>query len=455
MIKDLAGVVLKGVTIMKKKVTIWVIIGVLVLCATGAGIWFWMRRGGEAPKDEQQPKDPNVVAGQELADSGDVAAAIKKYEETILQKPESVDASVALAEAYAKQGDIDKARKEIDRIATLVPTDTRIYDTMVGIYKEQNRYVDAALFINSISDATVRASYEKKLRGEDFPMYTGFGNTSGNLTNEGLVAITDDAVYYSDKMDGKALYRASLDGNDKKKLSDLPARDINVWGDTVYFIDSDQYKIHAVKTDGSDERELINVFAQRLMIIGDRLYYSNWGDSCKIYSAKLDGTDNKLAIDVQVSEMSLSGAWLYYIDREQMDQALYCIRIDGQDKAQLSEGNSLFASGLADEVYFVNWADGGKLYRMRRDQSTAPEALSENKVGYVNLCGDWVYYIDWVKGEHIYRRNINDGTVEQVNNDPSEGVFVKGDYVYYYNSADGKRLYRVNTNGKNKTLIGK
>ena len=60
-----------------------------------------------------------------------------------------------------------------------------------------------------------------------------------------------------------------------------------------------------------------------------------------------------------------------------------------------------------------------------------------------------------MKGEHIYRRNINDGTVEQVNNDPSEGVFVKGDYVYYYNSADGKRLYRVNTNGKNKTLIGK
>lgn len=426
-----------------KKTILWIIIAVVVLGLIGGGIYLFVGNQTE----DQEPSDTDIVIADDKLDS-----TIEENKNIILTEPQNVDASLILAKAYAQKGDIAAARNEIDRIMSLVPSEFRIYDTMLDIYAEKSDYVSAALFLETLS-IDYKGRYEEELRKRGYGLYAGFGNTTGNLTNYGWVCIDDDAIYYSENLDGKALYRADLDGENKVKLSDHPAQDINVVGDTVYFVDNKEYKIYSVKKDGSDHKLLLDIFGQRLFVIGDRLYYVNWGDGCKIYSAKLDGSDNKMVIDVSADQVSLSGAWLYYQNRDQME-AISKVKIDGTENTLLNEVNCLFVNGAGEHIYYANWGDGGKLYRCVNDMSEEPQALTDSKVGYINLYGDWVYYVDWIKDQYIFRQNIKTGEVECISEDMCKGIFVKGDYVYYYNELDSDRLYRMDLDGDNRMLVG-
>ena len=426
-----------------KKTVLWVVIAVVVLGLIGGGIYFFATRDGDKPEQS----DVDIVINDSEIDT-----KIEENKQIILTEPQNVDASLVLIKAYAKKGDIQAARLEADRIASLVPTDFRIYDAMLDAYSEKEDYVSAALFIETIS-ADYRGKYKEELRKRGHGLFAGFANTAGNLANYGWVCITDDAIYYSEKIDGQALYRADLDGDNKLKLSDHPAQDINVIGDTVYFVDSSEYKIYSVKTDGTDHKLLLDIFGQRLFAVGNRLYYVNWGDGCKIYSVNLDGSDNKMEIDVSADHVNLSGAWLYYQNRDQME-AISKVKIDGTGNELLNEVNCLFINGAGDDIYYANWGDAGKLYRCKNDMSDGGEPLSETKVGYINIYGDWVYYVDWIKDQNIYRRHMKNGTLERVSEDMAMGIFIKGDYVYYYNELDSNRLYRMELDGGGRMRVG-
>ena len=426
-----------------KKIILWIVVAVVALGLIGGGVYFFALREEENPTPSEF--DPVI-------DETQVDAIIEENKQIILTEPHNVDASLTLVNAYAKKGDIEAARLETDRIASLVPSEYRIYDTMLEIYDEKNDYVSAALFIETIP-GDYRNDYKNELRKRGHGLFAGYGNTMGNIANYGWVCIQDDAIYYSEKVDGQALYRADLDGKNKVKLSDHPAQDINVVGDTVYFVDSKEYKIYSVKTDGSDHKLLLDIFGQRLFVIGNRLHYVNWGDGCKIYSANFDGTDNKMVINVSADHVSLSGAWLYYQNRDQME-AISKVKIDGTGNELLNEVNCLFINGAGDEIYYANWGDEGKLYRCKNDMSEVAEPLSESKVGYINLYGDWAYYVDWIKDQNIYRKHMKTGELECVSKDMAMGIFIKGDYVYYYNEIDNNRLYRMELDGSGRMRVG-
>ncbi len=426
-----------------KKIILWIVITVVVLGLIGGGIYLFTSNQEETPA----PSETDVVIADDKVDS-----IIEENKQIILTEPQNVEASLLLAKAYAQKGDIASARAAIDRIMGLVPSEFKIYDTMLDIYAEKNDYISAALFIETIS-LDYKSRYEDELRKRGHGLYAGFANTSGNLTNYGWVCIEDDAIYYSEKMDGQALYRADLDGGNKVKLSDHPAQDINVVGDTIYFVDSKEYKLYSVKKDGSDHKLFLDTFGQRLFVLGNRIYYVNWGDGCKIYSANFDGSDHKMSINVSADQVSLSGSWIYYQNRDQME-AISKVKIDGTEDTMLNEVNCLFVNGAGEYIYYANWGDAGKLYRCKNDMSEDPEPLSESKVGYINLYGDWVYYVDWVEDQHIYRKNIKDGTLELVSEDMAKGIYVKGEYVYYYNELDNDRLYRMDLDGDNRMLVG-
>ncbi|MEG2571292.1 MAG: DUF5050 domain-containing protein, partial [Clostridia bacterium] len=341
-----------------KKIIIWIVAVVLVLSA-GVFVWFkFWNKPVEAPKTQEKPP---VADSKEPVDAAKVQAEIIELTEKQKKEPQNVDNALELAAAYAKLGKIDEARGAINNVAALVPGDTRLYIEMVNIYESKGRYLDALLFVDGINDANAKKITETKLRDQGFGGYAGFGNSAGNIANEGCVAADDKYVYYSESQDGGALYRADLDGKNKLKLSDGKTRYINVVGDTLYFSNIDDgYFIYTVKNDGTGRKKIVNKLAQKLTIFDDRLYFVDWSDSCKVHSVKLDGSDDKVFINVPVHELSLSGAWFMYTNSDD-NESLYRIRVDGKANEKLGNENALFVNADREYAYYANWSDGGKL----------------------------------------------------------------------------------------------
>ncbi|NLA26813.1 MAG: DUF5050 domain-containing protein, partial [Firmicutes bacterium] len=62
------------------------------------------------------------------------------------------------------------------------------------------------------------------------------GNSAGNILNGGLVAQQGDKIYFANSGDGGKLYRASLDGSGKTKLTEDRAQYINATERHLYYV---------------------------------------------------------------------------------------------------------------------------------------------------------------------------------------------------------------------------
>ncbi len=432
---------------MKKKIIVWSIVAVFAVLTVSAGVWFLLS-GDNDPDVKTPPVQAPVAMTQEQAQQ-----QIAENTEIILSAPENVDAALDLADAYCALNQMDKVKEALDRAASLVPTDTRIYDKMVSIYMSNNMVKEALLFIDNISNPEVKRQYEAKLVSQNFPGYTGSGNTSGNIINEGRFVGEGEKIYYSEPMDGDALYSADLDGKNKVKLTDGKIRYLNIVGDYIYFVDlNQQYNICKIKKDGTERGTVMGIMATEVIVLGEQMFFVNWSDGCKIYIANLDGSEAKAINNKMSSNLSLSGAWMYYINQDD-ETTLYRIRIDGTNEARINDVNTLFVNADREWIYYVNWSDNGKIYRSSND-GFGFEQLNNQRSGYVNVTGEYIYYINWVDNGKLYRMNLDGSDQKKLSDDRGEAVHVFGNWVYYFNQDDAKRMYRCKVSGGGRELVG-
>lgn len=429
---------------MAKKILVWSLVAIIII-ATGVAAWFILPK---KPKPVET-KTPEIQPIVEMT-AEEAQKIIDEKTQVVLKSPENVDAALALADAYCATNQLDKVKEAIQRAATLVPTDTRIYDKMISIYMNNNMVIDALLFVDNITDYEVKRQYENKLREQNFPGYSN----SGNLMNEGRVATDGAKLYYSEPIDGDSLYSADMDGKNKVKLYQGKVRYINVVGDYVYFSDlSRSYNIFRVKKDGTEAAAIVDTMATELNIVGDRMFYINWTDNCKIYSSKIDGTEPKAINAAMSMNLNLCGAWIYYVNQDD-ESTVHRVRIDGTNDGRINDVNSLFLNGCGEWVYYINWADNGKIYRSSNDGSGFMEKLNEQRSGYLNITNDTIYYANWVQNGKLSSMSLDGSNQKILSNDRCESIHVFGDWVYYFNQDDAKRLYRCSANGGNRELVG-
>jgi len=112
------------------------------------------------------------------------------------------------------------------------------------------------------------------------------------------------------------------------------------------------------------------------------------------------------------------------------------------------KSNGTFA-GQGNWVYYSNWSDGSKLYKMKSD-GTQKTKLSNQACVRIQVVGDWVYFI----ADALYRVKT-DGTQETKISDKWAGYCVVGEWIYYYVAeyAGQGLIYKMRVDGTENTLI--
>lgn len=291
-----------------------------------------------------------------------------------------------------------------------------------------------------------------------------YGNSNGNLINEGFIAQQGEWIYYNDIFD---LYKVSLDGGDKTKLltSDFEKLDfekqssINVVGDWIYYISEKPAdgggEIYKIRTDGSSKTKLSNGFSDTIIVVGDWIFYSKAPDArhqyYKIYKMRTDGSSDTKLTDDNVALINIVGDWLYYCNVSD-SYSLYKIQTDGSGNTKLNNDFSDSIVAVGDWIYYSNASEANKLYKIRTD-GTGRTKLSDDRSDKINLADDWIYYVNLGDDCKIYKIRI-DGTnrCKLTDDDSCDNIYIAGNWIYY--KQDGT-LNKIKTDGSEKQAVTK
>lgn len=126
------------------------------------------------------------------------------------------------------------------------------------------------------------------------------------------------------------------------------------------------------------------------------------------------------------------------------------ITMKGNSNANLNNDGIAAISG--EWIYYCNYSDNGKLYKLKNDGSNKVK-LCDDKIFNINVLGDWIYYTNLNERKYNIYKIKKDGTKRtKINNEKSSYVNVIGNWIFYYNS---NVLYRINTDGEDKKEICK
>jgi tetratricopeptide (TPR) repeat protein len=104
-------------------------------------------------RQNPQNSELRVAAARQFLDAGMIEPAIQQAQQALVVDPNHQGALIVLASAHKKQGDLDSAIMELNRVATLNrdnplaridPRIEAVYYELGMLYSEQGKYLDAA-----------------------------------------------------------------------------------------------------------------------------------------------------------------------------------------------------------------------------------------------------------------------------------------------------------------------
>lgn len=283
------------------------------------------------------------------------------------------------------------------------------------------------------------------------------GNTAGNINNNGYIAEdSNDSLFYNNTDDKNSLYRLDASGMFNNAISIDNTQYINAVNGWIYYSNySDKGKLYKIKIDGTGKQKLTDDMAAYVTVSGDWIYYSNHSSGGKLYKIRTNGTGRaqvSTALNNEVAYINVLGDWIYYTDKTDKHRP-YVINIDGTYKAKLSDewADSIQVQG--DWVYYTSGT--GVLSKVKKDGtgSIIPivgQTREVDKGFHLNVSGNWIYYSNYLDGGKLYKiRTDGSGVKMKLVDEVVDYINIGKNYIYY--TSKGK-LYRlpIDSNGKIK-----
>lgn len=295
----------------------------------------------------------------------------------------------------------------------------------------------------AISQTTPKALSSKAVLPEE---------TAGNNTNRGLAIEDKNKIYYSD---GVALWSMNKNGTLKTKIIDESyAMNIQVFEDTIYYINQETDGIYCVNKDGSNSHRISDDKAYSINVYNRRIYFMDRYNNLYITSMSLTGKDKQVIKAVVANDMLIYNDYIYYITRE---GRIGKIRVDGANNQILKTDVIQFDVSKTGIYYTYDPRKNDKpkgLYHLDFDKDEETQLLSETPYSF-NVHEKAIYYNHPIKLS-LYRMLLDGTNKTEVTGVNTTQINIAGEYIFYKNLEDGKKIYRVNLDGTNRmSLQGK
>ena len=272
---------------------------------------------------------------------------------------------------------------------------------------------------------------------------------SGNTTNRGLAEEDNEKIYYSD---GTALWSMYKDGTFKTKIIDKAyPTNIQVFEDTIYYINQQTEGIHKVNKDGTDGQRIGDDKAYSINIYNRRIYFMDRYNNLHITAMSLEGKDKQVIKEVVANDMMIYNDYIYYITRS---GNLCKVRVDGANDTVIKTGVMQYDVAKTGIYYTYDPRKDYKpkgLYHLDFEQRIETSLLSETPYSF-NVDEDFIYYNHPIKlSLHSMKQ---DGTQKtELTGTNTTQINIGGDYIYYRNLEDSKKVYRINKDGANRVSL--
>ncbi|MCB2299248.1 DUF5050 domain-containing protein [Clostridium tagluense] len=96
-----------------------------------------------------------------------------------------------------------------------------------------------------------------------------------NIADDGLLAYSNNFVYYGNAKDNYNIYKMSIDKKINQKICDDSVIRVNIEGDWIYYQRAKDSKIFKIKTDGTGKKEVTDEDEKAVCLINDIISVSN------------------------------------------------------------------------------------------------------------------------------------------------------------------------------------
>ena len=183
-------------------------------------------------------------------------------------------------------------------------------------------------------------------------------NYNGNIVNSGIVAENNEYIFIS-SVSGKSngIFRKSKENGEVIKICDDMAIYLNFYENELYYVNlNDNGTIYKIDDDGNDKKKVIDYKDCEYFTIADESAFFEYGENGNIYSP--------YRADYNFENVT---------------------KLNDDDTEGLIYDNGY--------LYYSNWSDGGKIYKMKTDGSEKT-ALNGSYSSFLTVYDDWVYYIN-------------------------------------------------------------
>lgn len=272
----------------------------------------------------------------------------------------------------------------------------------------------------------------------------------GNLSNMGLAASGDGAVFYNKYEDGIV----KVKGFEEFQITNETAYGINVIGEDVYFLsvgDTSNINIKKVKTNGNELKTIktVKTSISKIYVVDNYIYYATNETQDGIAKLSVDGTQETVITASEIQDFEVIDGKIYFSDKM---GNMYKMNMNGGELEKIEIDYNVKEFQIKDDyIYYFNEANRN-LCRVKDDGSNN-EVVSEyvNSATF-NITDNKIYFFD-KDAKKIASVNLNGGNYKEIVSISTNNtkINVIDDTIYYLDASENEskiyQMYRIKTNG--------
>lgn len=209
---------------------------------------------------------------------------------------------------------------------------------------------------------------------------TGLDNLDKTICNQ--MIMYGDNLYYQhyDAKEGLTLYKASCDGKNKEKISDLEVYVSSPYQNSFLTYDTDSmYNLCAYNPETDSMVQLdSSTRAYNIALSGQYAYFMNIDDGYRIYRYDINSRTSEKITDDPVDTYNVYGNNIFYQKNTKDEQALMRINSDGSNPQLISYGNYTNINCTSTYTYFCEFGTNSPIYRVPTSGGTDAVVFNPN-----------------------------------------------------------------------------